>query len=256
VSLRRILLVIVSIVLCVLCFPKAKVAGDEWQPIDPADLKMTSEPKAPGAPAIYLYRQVDRKDSGRANTECNYVRIKILKKEGRETANVVIPYLSDNAHISNIRARTVHADGSILNFDGKVFNKMVEKTKGKKFKAKVFTCPDVQVGSIVEYHFNYDFEDGYVFSSYWAISDDLFTRKAAFSLVPYPEFAVRWDWPAGLPAGSEQPKIGPDKIVRMTATDVPAFQEEDFMPPENELRYRVPRYRHCRNCPANRVSGG
>jgi hypothetical protein len=240
----------------VLCFPKAKVAGDEWQPIDPADLKMTSEPKAPGAPAIYLYRQVDRKDSGRANTECNYVRIKILKKEGRETANVVIPYLSDNAHISNIRARTVHADGSIVNFDGKVFNKMVEKTKGKKFKAKVFTCPDVQVGSIVEYHFNYDFEDGYIFSSYWAISDDLFTRKAAFSLVPYPEFAVRWDWPAGLPAGSEQPKIGLDKIVRMTATDVPAFQEEDFMPPENELRYRVPRYRHCRNCPANRVSGG
>jgi hypothetical protein len=25
----------------------------------------------------------------------------------------------------------------------------------------------------------------------------------------------------------------------MTATDVPAFQPEDFMPPENELRFRV-----------------
>ncbi len=239
-SFRRIPFLFVLIMVCLLCLPTRKIiGGDDWLPIDPADLKMTSEPKAPGAPAIYLYRQVDRKDSGRANTEHNYVRIKILKEEGRETANVAIPYLSENTKIANIRARTVHADGSVVNFDGKVFDKMIEKTKGTKYKAKVFTVPDVQVGSIVEYRFNYDFEDGYVFSSYWAISDDLFTRKAVFSLVPYPEFAVRWDWPAGLPAGTEPPKIGPDKIVRMTATDIPAFQAEDFMPPENELKYRV-----------------
>jgi hypothetical protein len=200
---------------------------------------MTGDPKAPGAQAIYLYRQVDRKDLGRSNTEYNYVRIKILKEEGRESANIAIPYLSDSAAISNVRARTVHADGSIVNFDGKVYDKMVEKTKGIKIKAKVFTVPDVQVGSIVEYHFNYDFQDGYVFNSYWPVSDDLFTRKAVFSLVPYKEFSVRWDWPAGLPAGTEPPKQGPDKIIRMTATDVPAFQAEDFMPPENELRFRV-----------------
>lgn len=237
--LRRMLLLLVPLVVCVLYFPRTKVAGDEWQPIDPAELKMTSEPNAPGAPAIYLYRQVDRKDSGRANTEHNYVRIKILTEEGREAANVAIPYRDESAQISNIRARTIQADGSIVNFDGKVYEKIIEKTKGVKIKAKVFTAPDVQVGSIVEYHFNYDFQDGYVFSSYWAITDDLFTKKAVFSLVPYPEFAVRWEWPAGLPAGADQPKIGADKIVRMTAHDVPAFQREDFMPPENEVRFRV-----------------
>jgi len=60
------------------------ISGDEWQPIDPADLKMTSEPKAPGAPAIYLYRQVDRNDASKAATEYNYVRIKILTEEGRQ----------------------------------------------------------------------------------------------------------------------------------------------------------------------------
>jgi hypothetical protein len=71
VSFRRILLLLVPVVVCALYFPMRKIAGDEWLPIDPADLKMTSEPKAPGAPAIYLYRQVDRKDLGRANTEHN-----------------------------------------------------------------------------------------------------------------------------------------------------------------------------------------
>ena len=54
--------------------------GDEWLPVTPEELKMTSEPKAPGSPAIYLYRQVDRNDSNRAGTEYNYVRVKILRR--------------------------------------------------------------------------------------------------------------------------------------------------------------------------------
>jgi hypothetical protein len=45
--------------------------------------------------------------------------------------------------------------------------------------------------------------------------------------------------PAGLPNGTEPPKVYPDHIIRMTAVDVPAFQTEDHMPPEHELRYRV-----------------
>ena len=60
------------------------VSGDEWQPISQEELKMTSLPEAPGAPAVYLYRQVDRNDSNRASTEYNYVRIKILTEEGRK----------------------------------------------------------------------------------------------------------------------------------------------------------------------------
>jgi len=49
-------------------------AGDEWQPISQEELKMTSVPEAPGAPAIYLYRQVDREDS-RTPHEYNCARI-------------------------------------------------------------------------------------------------------------------------------------------------------------------------------------
>jgi hypothetical protein len=216
-------------------------SGDEWQPIDPADLKMTAEPKAPGAPAIYLYRQVDRNDSGRAATEYNYVRVKILTEEGRKYADVEIPYLRQEAgiSISNIRARVIRPDGTIANFDGKIFDKTIEKTKGVKTLAKTFSIPDVQVGSIVEYHWNYDFADYYIFNSYWTISDELFTRTAKFSLKPYSEWYVRWAWPAGLPAGTDPPKEGDDKVVRLLAHDVPAFQHEDWMPPENELKYRV-----------------
>src|SRR5258708_7945243 len=59
-------------------------AGDEWLPISPEELKMTSEPKAPGAPAIILYRQVDRDDSDvRRADDYTYIREKIFTEEGR-----------------------------------------------------------------------------------------------------------------------------------------------------------------------------
>ena len=35
-----------------------------FRPVSPEELKMTSEPAAPGAPAIILYREVYRDDSG------------------------------------------------------------------------------------------------------------------------------------------------------------------------------------------------
>ena len=214
-------------------------AADEWQPISPEELKMTSLPEAPGAPAVILYREVDRKDLGRANTEYNYVRIKILTEEGVKYANVEIPFDHTQASISKIRARTIHPDGSILNFDGKVYDQVIVKKKGSKFVAKTFSMPDVQIGSIVEYHFNYDYNDGYVYDSHWILSDDLFTKRALFTLLPYSRWAVRWSWPAGLPAGTEPPKQDPDKVIRMTTANVPAFVEEDFMPPANELKFRV-----------------
>jgi hypothetical protein len=214
---------------------------DKWQPIDPADLKMTSEPKAPGAPAIYLYRQVDRDDAGRATTEYNYIRINILTQEGRNHANIEIPYLKEQAgiNISHIRARVIQPDGTIVPFNGQIYDKTIEKTKRVKTLAKTFSIPDVQVGSIVEYHLNYDFSGKYIFNSYWAISDELFTRLAKFSLKPYSESAVRWIWPAGLHPGTDPPKQSSDSIVRLVAKDVPAFLTEDYMPPENDLKYRL-----------------
>jgi hypothetical protein len=176
----------------VLLSPPVSV-GDEWQPISQEELKMTSEPKAPGAPAITLYRQVDRNDigiqRGRGATEYNYVRIKVFTEEGRKYVSVEIPFLRQRTNISNIRARTVRPDGTIADFDGKVYEQTLEKTKGVKYLAKTFTVPDVQVGSIIEYHYNIDFEDYYIFRSYWILSEELFTKRAVFTLKPYDRWA-------------------------------------------------------------------
>jgi hypothetical protein len=226
-----------------LCFPSLVSAGVGFQPVSPEELKMTSEPQAPGAPAIILYRQVDRDDNGRTSHEDNYYRIKILTEEGRKYANVEIPFAKGSNNVVNIHARSIRPDGSIADFDGKVFEKVIAKGRKAKYFAKTFILPDVQVGSIIEYSCTYDLKEHSLYDSNWILSEDLFTRSAKFSLKPYPStfenpFNLRWNW-QGLPAGTLQPAESPDHIIRMEAHNIPAFETEDFMPPANELKSRV-----------------
>jgi hypothetical protein len=212
-------------------------------PISPDELKMNEEPLAPGAPAIILYRQVDRDDSGRTAHENDFLRIKILKEDGRKYADVEIPFYKEwGNNIVRVGGRTIRPDGAIANFEGKPFDKSIAKAKGLKYMAKTFTLPDAEVGSIIEYWYTIDFSENYVFDSHWILSDELFTKHAAFSLKPYTsdynDLHLRWSWHL-LPNGAEPPKEDPDHIIRMQVNNVAAFQIEDFMPPEDELKSRV-----------------
>ena len=242
VPIRR-LLPVRFVLVVVLALSCRSFAFDDWRPISQEELKMTSEPQAPGAPAIILWRQVDRDDRGHTPHEVDYIRIKILTEEGRKYADVEIPFSksigNDVVHIS---ARTIEPDGSITNYDGKAFEKYIVKAKGVKYMAKTFTLPNVQVGSIIEYYFTVDLAEYKIFDSHWILSHELFTKDASFSLKPYTSsyypINIRWSW-QGLPPGTEPPKEGPDHVVRMQAHNIPAFHTEDFMPPENELKSRV-----------------
>jgi hypothetical protein len=213
----------------------SSASADDWLPISPEELKMTSDPKAPGALAVNLYRQVDRDDQ--ANRETNYIRIKILTDEGRKYGDVAIPLYKQGEQINNIRARTIRPDGSIVNFDGKIYLAPLLKGKNLKIMAKTFTLPDVQAGSIIEYRYISSWEQYQIYDSRWILSDDLFTKHAKFTLKPNAGYPVTWSWNA-LPTGTGAPKnIG--NVISLEVNDIAAFHTEDFMPPENELKSRV-----------------
>ncbi|HLV87361.1 MAG TPA: DUF3857 domain-containing protein [Candidatus Sulfotelmatobacter sp.] len=204
---------------------------------------MASEPKAPGAMAIYLYRQLDRDDI--ENREFHFDRIKIFSEEGRKYADIEIPFFKGAGNIKNIQARTIHPDGTIVNFDGKVYEKTVVKAKGVKFLAKTFSMADVQAGSIIEYRYTRILPIGFVYDSQWLLSEELFTKHAKFSLHPNQRYALQWSWPRGLPAGTGPPLMD-HHVVRLETQDIPAFQIEDYMPPADEMKYRVD-FRYTRN---------
>ena len=212
------------------------LADNDFPPVSAEELKMTSEPLAPGALAVILYRQVDRNDRDDAY-EDNYVRIKVLKDEGRKYANVEIPFVKGRDDVKNVRARSIRPDGAIVNFDGNILEQSIVKAKGISVLSKTFALPDVQVGSIIEYSFQYDL-GRQLYNSRWILSSNLFTKHAKFSLAQNNRFSLSWVW-NHLPPGTPQPKREQNNMIRLEANNIPAFQAEDFMPPENELKSRV-----------------
>lgn len=223
--------------LCVLGSLGVRLAdAEDWLPVSADELHMTSEPEAPGAPAILLYRQVDRDDS--RYFERTYVRVKILTEAGLKYANVQIPYYKGAERISDVQARTIRSDGSVVNLTGPVYDQPIAKSGSAGYVAKTFTLPEAEVGSILEYRYQRNLPFGWVFDSHWILSDQLFTRFARFSLVPNRIYTVLWSWPRGLPPGTEEPKAD-HGAVRLETRNVPAVVTEDYMPPENEVRLRV-----------------
>ena len=86
------------------------------------------------------------------------VRIKILTDKGLDWANVHLTYMSErNAQeINNIEAQTYNLDASGNIVVTKVEKKLIyEKKLNKKYTEKVFTFPEVKVGSIIEYKFKH-----------------------------------------------------------------------------------------------------
>ena len=212
------------------------IRADDWQPISPEELQMKAEPKAPSAAAIYLYRQVDRNDAN--STESTYSRIKILTDEGRKYGNVELPYFKGASRITGLEARVIRPDGSIAEFDGTVYEKPIVKARGVKVMSKTFTLPAVEVGSIIEYRYRRVMPSGWVFNSRWLLSDELFTRRAVFSLRPANTLFLRWSWPLGLPPDTKPPEKERG-LIRLETRNVPAFVTEEFMPPEDVMKYRV-----------------
>lgn len=211
-----------------------------FSPLSAEDLKMTSEPKAPGAPAIILFREVDRDDSGEGRVHENrYYRVKILTEEGRKYGNIEIPFIKGVDEVTHIRARTVESDGSAVDFDDRIFEKAVLKARSVRIVEKTFTLPAVEPGCVIEYSYTLDFHRAY--ASHWILNEDLFTRTARFSLKPYKgNFApvmLLQSW-KNLPPGA-RPLSDSNSMVTMEAHDILPFQTEDFMPPANELKSRV-----------------
>ena len=129
----------------------------QFQPPNPEELKMTSDPKAPGADAVYF--NIEEIANDPMHYQSYYARIKVLTEKGKELATVELPYLKGNMKITDIKGRTIHADGTIYPLTVKPEDLMVSKTGEMQIGKKVFTLPNVEVGSILEYRYDLRYDD-------------------------------------------------------------------------------------------------
>jgi hypothetical protein len=84
----------------------------QFQPPSQQELQMTSDSKAPGASAVYLYVEEKTDDSG--HYHYYYARVKVLTEKGKELATVRIPYEHGQVSVAAVFGRTIHADGTIV----------------------------------------------------------------------------------------------------------------------------------------------
>ncbi|MEO6818072.1 MAG: DUF3857 domain-containing protein [Edaphobacter sp.] len=243
--------------LLILSSPLAR--AEKWMTPTPEELSMTSQPEVPGAAAVYLYREEVTEDE--IHMMHVYERLKVLTESGKKYANVELGYSSSFGNgsivIQEIEGRTIHPDGTIIPFTGKPYQNLIEKTHGAKYMAKVFTLPDVEVGSIIEYRYDQGLDDNYFMAPRWYIQSDLYTRKAHYIWKPTSETLVTSDghqnltnaiaWTPILPAGAELKQttlpavsFNPAQTVfELNVHDIPPVPSEDFMPPISSLSYRV-----------------
>lgn len=150
----------------------------QWTAPTPEELSMTSIPEVPGAAAVFLYKEEVADDS--LHMQSFYYRIKVLTEGGKSRGDIELPYYAGESGVTldEIAGRTIHADGTIVPFTGKPYEKVVEKGDDYKIKVKVFSLPAVEVGSIIEYRYRLHTDDHYFRHPEWIIQTDLFTRKA------------------------------------------------------------------------------
>jgi len=154
---------------------------EDWLPVTPQDLQMKEVPGNPGASAIQLYF-ADYIDDDE-QTEFFYHRIKILNDKGKQYADVEIE-IPPEGSVGGIKARTIHPDGSIVDFTGKPFQKTLIKGRGIKFLADTLTMPDVTPGSIVEYKYKVTWP-GILTDNYWVVQHNLYTVKESLRMKSY-----------------------------------------------------------------------
>ncbi len=230
----------------------------QWTVPTAEELSMTSQSQVPGAPAVYLFREETTDD--KLHMFSIYTRLKVLTERGKEYANVELSFANSRdgrgRTVEDIQGRTIHPDGTIIPFTGKPYDKLIEKTQGTKFMAKVFTLPDVEVGSIIEYRYKLRYDDTVLYPPDWYIQSKLWTRKGHYQWRPLDlngntnvtdsngQLKTIIAWTPILPPGTavkDTKVVGNDRldVLDLDVHDIPPAPDDDFMPPIASFTYRV-----------------
>jgi hypothetical protein len=232
------------------------LAHGQFQTPSKEELSMTSDPKAPGASAVFLYRE-EREDDPH-HFRSVYARIKVLTEAGKELATVHVVYrkrfvfsasgnnssrmgsgtsnhweIPDMNHagedrpwdpysfvghveVAAIEGRTIHPDGSIVPLTGNPADLLKTRVGSDQYNEMVFTLPSVEVGSILEYRYQVRY-DRFQQPPDWQVQQSYFVHHAHYVFIPTERFSN--DRTKGGPGVSDSTLLAPNGEI---LTDVRA----------------------------------
>jgi Domain of Unknown Function with PDB structure (DUF3857) len=210
----------------------------EWKPIGPDELKQNTPLVERDADAEALFWEVRLDDAQVEKTVFrHYLRMKIFTARGVEAqSRIDLPYIN-GVKIADIVARTTKTDGTVVELKkDAVFDRTIVKAGKAKIRAKSFVMPGVEPGAIIEYQWR---EERDSLGQYVRLefqrqipvrSVKYYIKPFSNSVFPYPMTFNVFHMPN---TPMEKEKNG---FSSFTLTNVPAFKEEPYMPPESEVR--------------------
>lgn len=210
-------------------------SGEDWRPIEAADLALKEAVVEPHADAEAIFWDIRIDDGGDNSLVLNhYVRIKIFTERGRDQhSKVDIPYFS-GTKVQDIAARTIKPDGTIVELaKNDIVEKMVVKISGFKLKTKTFAFPGIEPGAIIEYKWKEIIFGASAQDMRLQFQLDIPVQSITYRIKPLRQkfFDVKAFNMPKFQFHSEK-----NGFQATTVTRMPAFHEEPLMPPEDSVR--------------------
>ncbi|HEV2835118.1 MAG TPA: DUF3857 and transglutaminase domain-containing protein [Pyrinomonadaceae bacterium] len=233
--LISLLLVVLTVTPISSTWPTAVTAGEDWRPIESADLALKAPVVESNADSEAIFWDVRVDDGGQNDLVLShYVRIKIFTERGREKhSKMDIPYIG-GVKIKDIAARTIKADGSIVELaKDDIIEKTVVKVSGLKLRTKTFAFPGIEPGAIIEYKWKEVISNSSANNLRLQFQRDIPVQAVTYHIKPAGSMSM--DVRA---FNMNEPKFQKEKNGFQVATvnNMPAFREEPLMPPEDSVK--------------------
>ena len=229
----------------IFCAPSAHAV--DWAPITEQELTLKAPKLDPDADAEAIFWDVWIEDKSQGdmlqNIRTHYVRVKVFTERGVESQSTVdltgVTGTSSNMRLHDLRGRTVKPDGTIHELErADVFERTVAKAGGVKVRTRSFSMPNVEAGDIGEYQWREFYDNSFTSHDRLYFQRDVPTWRVTYHVKPHP-YASQ----AGLVMQSQSFNVEhsgfqqePRDYWGITVHDSPAFVEEAYMPPEDEVR--------------------
>jgi hypothetical protein len=209
----------------------APLARAGWPAVAPADLAATESTSCPGADAEILLSEHELSETSTETRTEDYVRAKVYTRKGVDEQGKFSIEYSDPFRVRPPSARVVKPDGTSIELKkSDIFETVVAKVGQEKRTKISFAFPNLEPGDIVEYRW-VTYRTGNFFAQWVLAQDKLPVREY--------HFMVRSMQNPGSVAWMNCPNAkssGGMTSLEMTAHNLPAFDEEENMPPEREFR--------------------
>jgi len=210
--------------------------------MDPADLsrKVGVVEKDADAEGIFWEVRIGDEVVNREprTVRSQYIRIKIFTSRGRDRhSTVAIPILPRH-HITSVEGRTIHPDGSILELArDAIFERALNKTGDLRIKSLTFTLPGVEPGSIIEYRWRDEGDKQFERYQRLEFQTDIPLRMVQYWIKPYSAPGFNWVMNAMYYHCQPTPlQKDINGYVTTTLNGIPAFKEEPWMQPVEQVR--------------------